>query len=113
MHNEFVRRVLKLNPSLWVEDSIAAPGMFNFYRMKEGRKVALNTPLNRGFIPEFSIITTDNADLPVKLQLGWRTALQRLVQQKVLTKRQVLETWGDVYWGDKRDQFWHENLAGF
>ena len=99
---ELIRRVLKLNSALWVEDSINMPGNCGFYRTHtpqfpgDSDKQFL-AAFPKGVLPEFSIILTDAADLPIKEQRGWRTVLLRLIQQKALNMAGVLEAFGDAY----------------
>jgi len=91
---ELIRRVVKLNPSLWAEDSINRPGNVGFYRH---RTPTPEDPCDKEYLvafpkdilPEYSIIETDAADLPVKEKRGWRTVLLRLLQQRALTIEQV------------------------
>jgi len=91
---EVIRRVVQLNPSLWAEDSIGCPGNVGFYRRRTPTEL---NPCDKEFLvafpkdvlPEYSIIETDAADLPVKERRGWRTVLLRLLQQKALTIEQV------------------------
>lgn len=103
--NELVAKILKLNHNLFVEDSINVPGCAAFYKTVDGEKAPAGGPIasfRKGFIPEFTIIETDKADLPIKFTYGWRTVLMRLVKTKDLTLKQINSVWGDVHYGDER-----------
>lgn len=92
---ELIRRVRKINPALWVEDSINMPGHCGFYRYKRPERSddpdkEFLAAFPKTILPEFSIILTDAADLPIKEQRGWRTVLLRLIQQRALRIEDVL-----------------------
>jgi hypothetical protein len=102
MHfTELVARIRKLNPSLWVEDSIHCPGHVGIYRH---RTPTAEDPCDKEFLvafpaevlPEYSIIEVDAADLPIRERRGWRTVLVRLLQQKALRIKGVIELFGDA-----------------
>lgn len=95
-HQDFVRYVTKLNPGIWAEDSNYDSKVIGFYRLVRGEKKYL-VAFEKGYLPEFSIVSTDSADLPVKERRGWRTVLYRLLAQKALTWKQVMEIFGDAH----------------
>ena len=111
--NDLVRKVLKLNSKLFVEDSVALPGNAAFYTTIEGDKKYTNANFKKGFIPEFTIMKCDAADLPVEFIWGWRTVLMRLVKFGALTMRQINKVWGDVHYSDARGKHWAAHMAGF
>jgi hypothetical protein len=111
--SEFVRRVQKLNPDLIVEDSKAVNGCAAFYLVRNGKREYTNASFKKGWISEFSIIHTDAADLPVRVDYGWRTCLVRLLKFSAITWQQVLQVFGDVHFSDTRAKHWHLNVAGF
>lgn len=79
-HTEFIRRVEKgTGRKVWAEDSYRDSSVVGFYTMKNGEKSYICS-FGKGFMPEFSIILTDDRDLPVKENRGWRTVLTRLLQ---------------------------------
>jgi hypothetical protein len=95
-HTELIRRVTKLNPRIWAEDSNANPHtVVGFYTAKRDEKIYLGS-FEKGWLPEFSIILTDRADLPVKHRKGWRTVLLSLIQQGYLSLDAVIEAFGDA-----------------
>lgn len=102
----FVRQVLKQNSALFVEDCIAIPGCAGFYKTVDGEKKFTNASFRKGLIPEFTIIKTDAADLPVEFTYGWRTVLLRLVKSRDLTMNQINRVWGEVHYGDERGKHW-------
>lgn len=110
MHSsEFIRKVLSLNRNLVYEDSIWNKGYGAFYLVKAGEKTYTAACFKLGWIPEWSIIKTDTADLPTRegLTYGWRTVLQRLVQRKAITLRQVRALFGAVEQGGITGRNWH------
>lgn len=95
--SELVRRVKKLNPALIVEDSINCRGNAAFYTVDAtGEKKYTNASFKKGILTEFSVIETDAADLPVRVQYGWREVLLRLVKAGCLSFRQVVRMFGDA-----------------
>jgi hypothetical protein len=111
--NELVRRILKLNRDLWVEDAVAVPGSAGFYRMRNGVKTFTGASFWKGFVPEFTIIKTDAADLPVGFTYGWRCVLMRLVKSRDLTYAQINSVWGEVHLNDERGKHWNLNIREF
>lgn len=95
-HSDLFRRVSKCNPRITMEDSLNDPLVAGFYlTTREGKKYLV--AFDKGYLPEFSIVVTDNADLPIKERRGWRTVLLRLLKQRALTWRQILAVWGDAH----------------
>lgn len=124
--NELIRKILALNNRLWVEDCAAIKGCAGFYWAIDGVKKFTNASFEKGFLPEFSIIRVDRADLPAAVKVsyvddvpnspikyGWRTVLLRLVKVKALTMRQVVAVFGDVEANDTRGRHWSANISAF
>lgn len=112
--SELVRRIQKLNPNLIVEDSVAMKGNAAFYLVDKEGKHYTNASFNKGHVPEFTIMTTDAADLPVHYPTyGWRTVLVRLLKFNAITWQQVLSTFGDVHHHDSRGRHWKLNVAAY
>ena len=96
-HNEFIQRVQKVTHNrVWAEDSLSDPThmVCGFYFVKDGVKKYVCS-FDKGWMPEFSFILTDNADLPVKERRGWRTVLTRLLQLGAITWDEVRSAFGD------------------
>lgn len=84
--NELVRRITKMNPGIWAEDSINCPGNAGFYYTKpDGLKACAQTPFNKGMVREFTRVYVDMADRPVGIQYGWREILYRLLKLKLIS----------------------------
>jgi hypothetical protein len=97
-HNELVRRVCKANPYVFAEDSNADPEhVMGFYFTNRKGEKEFVCAFDKGYLPEFSIIFVDAADLPVKEKRGWRTVLLRLLAKDCLTWEQVMEIFGDAH----------------
>lgn len=95
-HTDLIRKVTRLNPAIWEEDSINDRNVVGFYTSRNGVKTYL-VAFEKGHLPEFSFILVDAADLPVKEKRGWRTVLLRLLAKNALTWAQVLEVFGDAH----------------
>lgn len=111
--NQLIAQIKKLNRNLFVEDSIALPGCAAFYKTVAGEKKYTGACFRKGFIPEFTIIKTDAADLPVEFHYGWRTVLLRLLKSGDLTIAQINKVWGHVHYGDSRGKHWAAYTAEF
>ena len=95
MYQTLIERILKMNPNIWVEDSINCPGYANFYTMRGWVKTCLDAAFEKGALPEFSILIEDDIrKLPVKEIRGWWTVLYRLLAQRAITKRQIRKAFG-------------------
>lgn len=95
-HTELIGRVRRATSNVWAEDSRNAPENAGFYTNKAGVKTYL-CAFEKGVLPEYTIIFTDCADLPVKQRIGWRNVLLRLLGAGVLTWAQVLDIFGDAH----------------
>lgn len=116
MHSsEFIRRVLSLNRNLIYEDSTWYRGQGAFYVQRGQDKVYTGANFKLGWIPEWTIMKTDTADLPTRdgLTYGWRTVLQRLIQSHCIAKVQVDKLFGLVVHGDVRGMNWAIGTKGF
>lgn len=109
-HNELVRRVCKLNPNIWAEDSLSDANVVGLYTTHKGQKKYL-VAFDKGYLPEFSIILTDAADLAIKEKRGWRTVLTRLLKQDALTWEQVMSVFGDAH--GKQSKRWYQNTKRY
>lgn len=106
LSGDFIKRVLSLNRNLLFEESKSCKGNGAFYWMKGKRKVYTAANFKLGWIPEWSDIETDTADLPTAVNYGWRTALQRLIQQRAISKRAADKIFGPDVPGDLRGKNW-------
>jgi hypothetical protein len=96
--NEVVRRVLNMNPKLWVEDSRNLKGHANFYYTgHDGTKRCAGAPFKKGPMREFSVLYVDRAGRiasigpgSVPVEYGWRTVLQRLLSKQLITWAQIV-----------------------
>lgn len=88
-HNEFITRIEKATGrKVWAEDSYRDSSVVGFYTIKNGEKSYICS-FNKGFMPEFSIIETDDRDMPVREHRGWRTVLTRLLQTGSIKMYQI------------------------
>lgn len=115
LHSDFVRKVLALNRHLIYEDSLYCKGSGAFYLVRQGKKIYTGACFRTGWMQEWTTVETDTADLVTRegLTYGWRQVLQRLLQQKALSYRQVVETFGDVYRNDLCGRNWSTNVGEF
>jgi hypothetical protein len=95
MHSsEFITRVRKLNPSIEIIYSRNWKNGIGFYiRDKQGRKYL--GAIDEGWVPEFTVIQVDTADLQKSFNPAWRTVLIRLLRAGVLRWEQVIPEFGD------------------
>lgn len=114
--HELVARILKMNPNLFVENSVNFKGCAGFYKMVAGEKVAAGKPnasFRHGFMPEATIIE-ENADrLATEFIYGWRQVLIRLRKSYDLTGPQFRKLWGTVDYGDERARDWARDIGEF
>lgn len=109
---ELVKRIRKINKNLTVEDSMNCRGHAAFYyHTPEGEKRYTNASFKKGILSEFSVIETDAADLPVRVQYGWREVLSRLLQARQLSLKAVLRMFGDAH--TVQSQHWRRNVQRF
>jgi hypothetical protein len=112
--SELVMRIQKLNANLIVEDSNSMKGCAAFYWTDGKGKKYTNASFTKGYVPEFTVMKTDSADLPAYYPTyGWRTVLVRLLKFRALTWQQVLDTFGDVKFSDSRGKHWRNNVKDF
>jgi hypothetical protein len=90
--NELVRRIRKMSPFLWVEDSLNCPGHAGFYFSSfDGQKQFSGAHFKKGTVFEFSRIYVDAADRPVAVEYGWREVLHRLLKKKLIKWKQMVK----------------------
>lgn len=110
-HGEFIGRVEKATGrKVWAEDSYRDKSIVGFYTIKNGVKTYICS-FEKGYLPEFSIIQTDERDMPVKENRGWRTVLTRLLQTGAIKMYQIKNAF------EIRDHFaderWRANTQNF
>jgi hypothetical protein len=95
-HSELARRVKRLNPAIFYEQSINFKDSLGFYHVDpmSGKKTYLSS-FDKGEMPEFSFILCDYQEIPEQEVRGWRTVLVRLLTLRALTWRQVKEEFDD------------------
>lgn len=119
LHTEFIKKVLSLNKRLVYEDSSSMKDSGAFYLIRNGvngpEKVYTAACFRKGWLPEWTILKTDAADLPTGdgLTYGWRVPLQRLIQQKIITYRQVARVFGTVLRNDLCGRSWQVHVGEF
>jgi hypothetical protein len=113
--NDVISRVLKMNPRLIVQDSTSMKGSAAFYFVNPDKTLKYtNACFNKGLLPEFTIMTTDTADLPVYYpRYGYRTVLVRLLKGGYISYQQILHAFGEVEHQDHRGRHWWLNVRKF
>lgn len=112
LHTELIRRVTKLNPAIWAEDSRANPTTVCGFYTRGAEGVRFLGAFEKGWLPEHSFILTDRADLATKEKRGWRTVLVRLLNEGVLTWPGVLRAFGDSH-SSIRNERWRQQTQRF
>lgn len=113
-HQALCRYVTRSNPRVIMETSIADPACAGFYSLTGDHKRYL-VAFHKGHLPEWSIIETDKADLPVRERRGWRTVLMRLLKQRILSFRQITNIIQDHYGYSPAvwNKYWHLHVGDF
>jgi hypothetical protein len=114
--HDLVRRILKANAWLFVEDSKNVPGCAGFYKMVGGVKVAAGNPnasFRHGYMPEATIIRENSDRLATEFVYGWRQVLIRLRKSGDLTASQFDKIYGTVDYSDERGKHFALDLGEF
>ena len=113
-HVALFNYVRKYIHSVVMETSFNDPAVAGFYSHDTRGKRYL-VAFNTGFLPEWSIITTDRADLPIKERRGWRTVLLHLLKRRAITFSQVSEIVRTHYGYTPADwnKYWHYHVSDF
>ena len=99
-HSEFLHKLRKLIPGLYVYPG-NIPNTVTLYSTRNNELKYLAASFELGWIPEFTFIRVDRADL-MKSPLdggivhGWRTVLLRLLKGKVVSWEDVKREFGDA-----------------
>jgi len=110
-HTEFAQRLSKVtHGQVWIEDSYRDKNIAGVYTTKQGIKTYICS-FDKGAMPEFSIIVTDAADLPIKEIRGWRTVLTRLIQTRTITYAQAKSAYDLL--DHQADERWRANVQQF
>jgi hypothetical protein len=102
--SELVRRIRKINPKLFIQDSRNAPGCAAFYKMVGDELTYTNASFRHGFVPKYSIMKEDKAGLATEFTYGWTTVLLRLIKLGDLKYNAVVREFG--YIDDDRAKHW-------
>lgn len=89
--NEIIRRVRKMNPDIWVEDSKLSKERAGFYFFDPIRRARAFTGAHfqKGMVREHVLIYVDRSDRPTGYELGWREILHRLLKKQLITWEQM------------------------
>ena len=109
--HELVRRITKLNPKLFIQDSKNAPGCAAFYKMVGDQLTYTNASFRHGFVPKYTVTKEDRAGLEVEFQYGWTTVLLRLLKTGDLKWNQIVQEFGHIE--DDRSKYWDVHVREF
>lgn len=126
-YTEILRRLLKLNPELRIEDG--SYGNVAIYRLKRYDEYDWEqfdplapaswrwdfeyvTGVEKEWIPEYSHVTVDTSKLAKREIRGWRSVLIALVKARAITYRGAIQEFGDPV-NDQRSGRWFEHLQKF
>jgi hypothetical protein len=98
--SDFIFKLRKLIDGLQIREG-NIPGCVALYDGRGNELKYLNASFQLGWMPEFTFIRVDRADLMMSaasggVQQGWRTVLLRLLNSKTLTWEQVRREFGDA-----------------
>lgn len=113
LHTQLFDKVHQLSSRIVMETSNNDSTVAGFYQMLPDGSKKFICAFHMGWMPEFSIITVDERNLPKGERRGWRTVLLRLIQAKCLTYQQVIETFGYVEAQDVRGKYWNMYSKGY
>jgi hypothetical protein len=111
--HQLIKQITKLNPNLFVEDSVLVPGCAAFYKVIDQKKVATGASFRKGLIPEFTIFKPITDFDSMGITYGWRTVVMRLVKSRDLAYTDVYRIWGEVHFGDARGKHWNMNIRQY
>lgn len=86
---QLMKRLIKLNPNLYFERSLAAPKNMGVYLLDpaiEGGKRFIVGMQADDAMPEYSVLNKDGA---YEEKRGWRTVLYRLIKERLVTPTQA------------------------
>jgi hypothetical protein len=90
---QIIKRLRKLNSSLWYEVSTADATKMGIYHFRDGVKSFI-VGFEAQTSPEFSVRVVDEKGKFKKEIRGWRTMLQRLVRARFVTEAGVFTQFG-------------------
>jgi hypothetical protein len=110
-HQEFIRRLRLMKPSLIIQDGGVAGAIALRHAVndpEEGLTTRYVTGFYKGVLPEFSSILTDSNGLPTREIRGWRTVLLTLIHCKIATYAEVKAAFGEPH--GQRGILWREQM---
>jgi hypothetical protein len=108
-HTEFVHQLGKSIPNLHVRDG-NLPGDISLFQVLDNRLNYI-CYTNSGYLPEYSIVHTNEKNLPIKEQRGWRTVLLRLINSGVISEADALKYFGHPTNGEAANFYLEELQA--
>lgn len=120
-HNELVRILTKMNRKLFPEDSNADRKVVGLYYV-QGKDKKFATAFRKGFVPEYTYINVDRADLmvpniiesnddPVGYVKGWRQVLVELFRKKLITLNNIRDAFGPQPGHNTRSNRYLSNIS--
>lgn len=126
-YTEIIRRLLKLNPELRIEDGKA--GSVAIYRPKRHDEYDYEqfdpkaptqwrwdfeyvTGFEKDWIPEYPHVLLDSSKLATREVHGWRSTLIALIKARAISYGGAIKEFGDPS-GDSRSGRWFEYLSKF
>ena len=110
--SDLITRIERLtHRRIWAEDSYQDSAIAGFYTTDTDGSKKFLCAFDKGAMPEFSIILTNEQDLPVKERRGWRTVLTRLIQMKAVSMPELEK--GFQFRDHQSDERWRANTRDF
>lgn len=96
-HSELVLRIQRLNSAIRVEQSINFANCLSLYTVSSMTGVySYLSYVDKGWMPEFTILLLNSRKLPYHQIRGWRTILVRMLNLKALKWEGVRRVFGDA-----------------
>ena len=93
-HSDLIYRIQKLNPCIFVLQSVNFPEDWGLYTEALGR-IQFLTGVHKGWLHEWSFALVDDRDLPTEERRGWRTVLVYCLLKGALMWADVIDEFGE------------------
>lgn len=110
-YSDLIYRLQKLNPNLFVQQSINFPDDCSIYEAVGGRIQYLSA-IPKTWLTEFSYAIVDDRDLPLEERRGWRTVIVMCLMKGAVQWEETIaefgepeDAWNEARWYDATRDF--------